>query len=88
MILFISSKIKSARPKFIYSLNKIHGCYYYLLSGCCEGAWRTLRRLGAIRRVEKEELLAYSNPYNHEMYSDKKWFVSLAEGDYEFVLYA
>ena len=58
-----------------------------LFSGCDE-AWQALKHLGTVRRVEQEELSAFSVPYIPEIYGDIKWFVSLAESDYEFVMYS
>lgn len=60
-----------------------------LKSGCADFL-QVMQRLGAVLKPEKEYLMAYicsDEPYATEMYRDKKWFISLAEADYEFVMY-
>lgn len=60
-----------------------------LKSGCADFL-QVMQRLGAVLKPENEYLMAYicsDEPYATEMYQDKKWYISLAEADYEFVMY-
>lgn len=56
----------------------------------CDALSSVLKKVGAVSKVENESLLAYipsEQSYASEMYENKKWYMSLADGDYEFVMY-
>lgn len=60
------------------------------LNSGCSIFWQVMSRLGAVLKVEKEYLMAYAETkqrYASEMYENKNWFISLAECDYEFVMF-
>ncbi len=72
-----------------YALEKQYTDIQMIETGCDVLA-HVLKKAGSVRKVEKTNLLAYilsDQPYATEMYQNKKWYMSLADGDYEFVMY-
>ncbi len=56
----------------------------------CSALSSVLKKVGAVCKKGENELLAYvssDKPYATEMYDHKEWYLSLAENDYEFVMY-
>lgn len=60
-----------------------------LTSGCSR-FHKALKQLGAVLKVEDVNLIASlhsDDPRATEMFDEKKWFVSMAEADHEFVMF-
>lgn len=60
------------------------------LTSGCDSFLKTLQQLGAVLKVEEVNQIAClrsEKNYATEMYNKKKWFISMAEADHEFVMF-
>lgn len=60
------------------------------LTSGCDSFLKVLQQLGAVLKVEDVDLIASlrsDDPRATEMFDEKKWFVSMAEADHEFVMF-